>query len=54
MAKINKWEKPFHIERGDVYMGPINLDADPEKAFSGATGRYWSHRVTGRTGSPNL
>ena len=20
---VNKWEKPFHIERGDVYMGDI-------------------------------
>ena len=33
MAKINKWEKPFHIERGDVYMGSINLDSDPEKGI---------------------
>ena len=30
---INKWEKPFHIERGDVYMGPVNLDAGPEKGI---------------------
>lgn len=31
MTQINKWEKPFHVERGDVYMGPLNLDSDPEK-----------------------
>ena len=27
---INKWEKPFHVERGDVYMGAVNLDSDPQ------------------------
>ncbi|MBP3897471.1 MAG: type II toxin-antitoxin system PemK/MazF family toxin [Mogibacterium sp.] len=30
---INKWQKPFHIERGDVYMGPINLDSDLQKGI---------------------
>ena len=33
MAKIKKWEKPFHVERGDVYMGSINMDADAEKGI---------------------
>ena len=23
MPQINKWEKPFHIERGDVYMADL-------------------------------
>ena len=23
MEQINKWEKPFHIERGDVYMADL-------------------------------
>lgn len=31
--RINKWEKPFHIERGDVYMGPLNLDSDLQKGI---------------------
>ena len=30
---INKWEKPFHVERGDVYMGAVNLDSDPQKGI---------------------
>lgn len=25
MQKINKREKPFHIQRGDVYMADINI-----------------------------
>jgi len=25
MTQINKWEKPFHVERGDVYMGPLMI-----------------------------
>jgi mRNA interferase MazF len=33
-AVINKWEKPFHIERGDVYMGELNTDTEtPEKGI---------------------
>jgi len=31
--RINKWEKPFRIERGDVYMGPLNLDSDLQKGI---------------------
>ena len=31
--RINKWEKPFHIERGDVYMGPFNLDSNLQKGI---------------------
>ena len=30
---IKKWEKPFHIERGDVYMGSVNLDSGPRKGI---------------------
>jgi mRNA interferase MazF len=31
-AVINKWEKPFHIERGDVYMANIS-DSDLEQGI---------------------
>ena len=30
MQKINKWEKPFHIERGDVYMANVGSYYNPE------------------------
>ena len=26
MPQINKWEKPFHIERGDVYMADLGSE----------------------------
>ena len=26
MPHINKWEKPFHIERGDVYMADLGSE----------------------------
>ena len=35
---INKWEKPFHVERGDVYMGAVNLDSDPHVYGGGQSG----------------
>ena len=32
MPQINKWEKPFHVERGDVYMA----DLGPEDETRGS------------------
>lgn len=26
MPQINKWEKPFHVERGDVYMADLGSE----------------------------
>ena len=32
MPQINKWEKPFHIERGDVYMADLGSDGLEDEA----------------------
>ena len=32
MPQVNKWEKPFHVERGDVYMA----DLGPEDEARGS------------------
>ena len=32
MPQINKWEKPFHIERGDVYMADLGSEGLDDEA----------------------
>ena len=32
MPQINKWEKPFHIERGDVYMADLGSEGLEDEA----------------------
>ena len=30
---VNKWEKPFHIERGDVYMADLGPEYAADKGI---------------------
>ena len=38
MSQISKWEKPFHVERGDVYMADLGSegldDEDPDSQYA--------------------
>ena len=33
MPEINKWKKPFHVERGDVYMADLGSEHTAEKGI---------------------
>ena len=42
---VNKWEKPFHIERGDVYMADLGPEYAADKGIQAGTGSENADRI---------